>query len=229
MTKLEKIRRAIMRIPDLRLSIALAFLAPLSAWAQAQIAPIELPKLIFCSGSCFAIDDKGVRTPVSKGTLLREGQRLETGPGGYAQLKLGQGAELALSERAQVRFDQKSVGGRDLVILDQGRIRMIGGEALGKVATRALELRTSDGTFSLKGADVEVKKGASGASNLTFMKVNNGNASLRSSQGEIAIAKETVQGVAGGKVIEGRNFSLTEVAVQPDVPPAQYRTRRWGN
>jgi hypothetical protein len=156
---------------------------------------------------------------VTKGTLLREGQRLETGPGAYAQLKVGPAAELAVSERGQVRFDQKSVGGRDLIILDQGRIRMIGGEAIGKVATRALELRTADGTFALKGADVEVKKLGTqvAGSNLTYLKVNNGNASLRSGQTEISIPKEAVQGVTGGKVIAGQTFSLNEVAL----PPAQ--------
>ena len=173
-----------MRALEFRISIAFALLAPLPVLAQVALAPIDLPKVIFCSGQCFAVDDKGVRTLVTKGALLREGQRLETGPGAYAQLKVGQAAELAVSERGRVSFDQKSVGGRDLVVLDQGRIRMIAGEAMGKTATRALELRTADGTFALKGADVEVKKLATAGSNLTFMKVNNGNASLRSGQGE---------------------------------------------
>jgi hypothetical protein len=203
-----------MRAFKVRISIAFALLAPLSVLAQV-IAPIDLPKVIFCSGQCFAVDDKGVRTPVTKGALLREGQRLETGPGAYAQLKVGQAAELAVSERGRVSFDQKSVGGRDLVVLDQGRIRMIAGDAMGKTATRALELRTADGTFALKGADVEVKKLATAGSNLTFMKVNNGNASLRSGQSEITIPKEAVQGVTGGKVIADRTFSLNEVALPP--------------
>jgi hypothetical protein len=204
-----------MRAIELRISAAFALFAPLPVLAQVAIAPIDLPKVIFCSGQCFAVDDKGVRTPVTKGTLLREGQRLETGPGAYAQLKVGQAAELAVSERGRVSFDQKSVGGRDLVVLDQGRIRMIAGDAMGKTATRALELRTADGTFALKGADVEVKKLGTTASNLTFVKVNNGNASLRSGQGEITIPKEAVQGVTGGKVVADRTFSLNEVALPP--------------
>jgi hypothetical protein len=206
-----------MRTLDLRLSIAFAVLAPLPAFAQVPVAPVDLPKVIFCSGQCFAVDEKGVRTQVTKGAILREGQRLETGPGTYAQLKVGQAAELALSERGQVRFDQRSVGGRDLVILDQGRMRMIGGDALGKAATRALELRTADGTFALKGADVEVKKvgGVVSGANPTFMKVNNGNASLHSGRDEQQIPKDAVRGVTGGKVIADRTFSLSEVALPP--------------
>lgn len=208
-----------MRAIDLRLSIALAFLSPLPALSQVPVAPVDLPKVIFCSGQCYAVDEKGVRSTVTKGAVLREGQRLETGPGAYAQLKVGQGAELAVSERGRVTFDQKSVGGRDLVILDQGRIRMIAGEALGKVEKRTLELRTADGTFNLKGADIEVKKvgSAVAGSNLTYMKVNNGDASLRTGQVQVALSKDAVQGITGGKLITDRTFSLNEVAL----PPAQ--------
>ncbi|HZR69478.1 MAG TPA: hypothetical protein VFB01_10565 [Burkholderiales bacterium] len=208
-----------MRTLELRLGIALAALAPLSAAfaQQVTVAPVDLPKLIFCSGQCFAIDEKGVRTPVTKGAILREGVRLETGPGAYAQLKVGQAAELAVSERGRVSFDQKSVGGRDLVILDQGRIRMIAGEAMGKIERRALELRTPDGTFALKSADVEVKRLASGAaaSNLTYLKVNNGDASLRQGGIQVALSKDAVQGITAGKVIADRTFSLNEVALPP--------------
>jgi hypothetical protein len=206
-----------MRRLDLRLSIALAFLAPLPAFSQTPVAPIDLPKVIFCSGQCYAVDEKGVRSTVTKGAVLREGQRLETGPGAYAQLKVGQGAELAVSERGRVAFDQKSVGGRDLVILDQGRIRMVAGEALGKIEKRNLELRTADGTFNVKGADIEAKKvgSAVAGSNLTYMKVNNGEASLRTGQVPVALSKDAVQGITGGKLITDRTFSLNEVALPP--------------
>src|SRR6267142_3627373 len=115
-----------MRATFLLLPIAFTTLASMPVVAQ------EAPRVIFCTGSCFAVDQAGVRTPAPKGTMLREGQRLETGPGAYAQLKLGPDAALGVSERAQVRFDQRSVRDRDLVMLDQGRIRLLSGEALGR-------------------------------------------------------------------------------------------------
>src|SRR3979490_1841810 len=104
-----------------------AFLLPiaLTTVASMPIAAQEAPRVIFCTGQCTAVDDKGVRTPAPKGTQLRENQRLETGPGAYAQLKMGHDVALGLGERAQVRFDQKSVRGGDVVILEQGRIRML--------------------------------------------------------------------------------------------------------
>jgi hypothetical protein len=199
-----------MRATFLLLPIAFTTLASIPALAQ------EAPRVIFCTGSCVAVDQNGVRTPAPKGTTLREGQRLETGAGAYAQLKLGQDAALGVGERAQVRFDQRSVRDRDLVMLDQGRIRMLSGEAIGKAATRALELRTQDGTFALRGADIEARssQGTAGAgSGLTVVKVNAGDARLLNPQGGIAISKDSVQGIAAGNVVTDKSISVADVAL----------------
>jgi hypothetical protein len=197
-----------MRAPFLLLPIALT-LAPMSVVAQ------EAPRVIFCTGSCFAVDQAGVRTPAPKGTMLREGQRLETGPGAYAQLKLGPDAALGVSERAQVRFDQRSVRDRDLVMLDQGRIRMVGGEAIGKGSARALELRTPDGTFALHGPDIEVRRSQATGPGLTVVKVNAGDARLLNPQGGIAISKDGVQGFTAGKIVTDKSISVADVALTP--------------
>jgi hypothetical protein len=192
------------------------------------IAAQEAPRVIFCTGQCTAIDDKGVRTPAPKGTQLRENQRLETGPGAYAQLKLGHDVALGIGERAQVRFDQRSVRGGDVVILDQGRIRMLDGVTIGKPVNRTLELRTTDGRFALQGADIEVKtpaRGTSGDSSLTFVKLNVGDAQLLNPQGGIAIAKDGVQGFTGGKVVTDKAISLTDVAMAPARTAAAPTTR----
>ena len=205
-----------MRAPFLLLASAFTTLASMPALAQ------EAPRVIFCTGSCSAVDQNGVRTPAPKGTTLREGQRLETGPSAYAQLKLGADAAVGVGERAQVRFDQTSVRDRDIVILDQGRIRMVGGEALGKASTRGVELRTFDGIFALRNADIEVRTppplaGGTDAS-LTVVKLNAGDARLLSSQGDIAISKDTVQAFAVGKVVTDKPISLADVALAPSRP-----------
>jgi hypothetical protein len=205
-----------MRAPFLLLPIAFTTLASMPAVAQ------EAPRVIFCTGSCFAVDQNGVRTPAPKGTTLREGQRLETGAGAYAQLKLGQDAALGVGERAQVRFDQRSLGDRDIVILDQGRIRMVGGEALGKAATRGVELRTFDGIFALRNADIEVKTppplaGGTDAS-LTIVKLNAGDARLLNPQGDVAIARDGVQGFTTGKIVTDKTISLADLAQAPSRP-----------
>ena len=205
-----------MRAPFLLLPIAFTTLASMPAVAQ------YAPRVIFCTGSCFAVDQNGVRTPALKGTTLREGQRLETGAGAYAQLKLGQDAALGVGERAQVRFDQTSVRDRNIVILDQGRIRMVGGEALGKAATRGVELRTFDGIFALRNADIEVRTppplaGGSDAS-LTVVKLNAGDARLVNPQGDIAITRDGVRGFTTGKIVTDKPISLADVALAPSRP-----------
>ena len=94
-----------MRSPLLAISLAgLAIHAPL-------VAAQEAPRVLFCSGQCTAVDQKGVRTPAPKGTQLQPGQRLETGPGSYAQLKLGEGA-VGVGEQAGLGLD--GAGGADL-------------------------------------------------------------------------------------------------------------------
>jgi hypothetical protein len=191
-----------MRNPFVLLPIAALFVS-LSAVAQ------EAPRVIFCQGQCFAVDAAGNKTPAPKGTQLLPGQRLETGAGTYAQVKLGNDAALGVNEGARVQFDR---GG---VTLDQGRIRMVGGDAFGRPGARPIELRTADGNFTLRGADVEVKKtnATGGAQNLTYMKLNAGDARLRNAQGDLALGKDAVHGFTGGHIVTGRSFSLAEVAI----------------
>jgi len=211
----ETLTRPFMRAPFLLVPITLMTLASMAVAAQ------EAPRVIFCTGQCFAVDQGGVRTPAPKGTTLREGQRLETGPGAYAQLKLGPYAALAVAERARVSFDQRSLRDRDVVFVDQGRIRMLSGEALGGPEKRGVELRTVDGVFALRGADIELRKAAvsaSSGSGLTIVNLNAGNARLLNPGGELAISKGGVQGFTAGKVVTDRPISLGDIAFAPSRP-----------
>jgi hypothetical protein len=181
-----------MRAPFLLIPITLA-LASMSAGAQ------YAPRVIFCAGQCFAVDDKGVRTPAPKGTELRPGQRLETGPGAYAQLKLGPDTALGVGEQARLRFDRDRVG------LDQGRIRALG----------RLDVDTPDGPLALRsaGTDVELKTPASRdrtASSVTVVKLNAGDARF----GDIPISKESALGFAAGKLSD-KLVSVADVALPP--------------
>ncbi len=201
-----------MRISLLQLPLALVILAPLGAAAQ------DAPRVIFCQGGCFAVDANGNRTPAQKGTRLREGQRLETGPGAYAQLKIGASAALGVGEGARLGFDQKSVRDNDVVMLDRGRIRILDGDALNKTVTaRHVELHTSDGIVAMRGGDMEAKRLATGApgANLTYLKLNAGDASLRSDQTNVVIPTTGVLGITAGKVITDRTFSVVDVALLP--------------
>jgi hypothetical protein len=180
-----------MRVPFLLLPVALALAAPLAALAD------DAPRVIFCSGDCFAVDARGARTPAPKGTRLLPGQRLETGPGSYAQVKLGTDTAFGVGERARVRLD------RDGVFLDEGRLRVVGEQG-----GRPFEVRTDDSKFVLRGADIEMRKsGPTGPASPLLVKLNAGDASVSGT----ALTNGGVQLVTAGSVIPGAPLPTTEV------------------
>lgn len=195
------------------LPLALLMLVACPAAAQ------EVPRVLFCMGQCFGVDDKGTRIPVTKGTELAPGLRLETGPNSYAQVKLGRDSAFGIGGSARVRFDRR-VPDRDIVILDQGRIRIVGGEAIGRPGTRPVELHTIEGNFVLRNADIEVKtlpKTADTTPAPTLVKLNLGDARM----GDLQVSKDSVQGFVGGKLLE-RAIPIGDIALAPrrEVAPA---------
>ncbi len=176
--------------PALKL-LPLVLLAALPAAAQ------EAPRVLFCSGPCFAVDAKGVRTPAPKGTVLAPGQRLETGPSAYAQVRMGRQAAVGVSEQARVRFEPNTV------VLDEGRVRLLGGAALGRPDSVPVNLRTGDGTLVLRSPDVEVKRTSlpGSVSAPTLVKLNSGDGTLRSGQTEVPLPRQNIQGISGGRLL----------------------------
>jgi hypothetical protein len=204
-----------MRSPLLVISLAgLAIHAPL-------VAAQDAPRVLFCSGQCTAVDQKGVRTPAPKGTQLRPGQRLETGPGSYAQLKIGQGA-VGIGEQARLGLD--AAGGADVVTLERGRVRVLDGESFGgRGSVRPLQLQTPDGNLALRGADIEVRgvPRAEQGEAMTLVKLNAGDARLVSLQGDVGLKTDAVQSLSGGTVL-ARTFPVTAIA--PIAPAVTGRT-----
>lgn len=212
-----------MRAPYLMLPLTLALAAPLIGAAQEGA-----PRVLFCTGGCFAVDASGVRTPAPKGTALLPGQRLETAPGGYAQVKLGRDAAIGVGEQARIRFD------RNAVVLDQGRVRMVEIGAVGKPIVQPVELRTADGVLVLRGADVEAKKTGIGKAAPTLVKLNAGDARLGKGPQEIQLSSKEVQGISNGKlmaapmpladIVPARATSKAPVARGPiTLPPSPIR------
>jgi hypothetical protein len=194
-----------MRTPFRLASMVLALAIPLTAASQ------DAPRVLFCSGGCFAVDAKGVRTPAPKGTVLRPGQRLETSAGAYAQVKLSPATAVGISEQASIRLDQNAV------VLDQGRIRMVGAQAFGKPITQPVELRTLDGTVVLRGADIEAKKTDLGRATPTLVRVNAGDARLGKGPGEIRLPTQAVQGITTGK-LAGAVIPITDILPAQPAP-----------
>jgi hypothetical protein len=193
----------------MRKSIALFPFALLTI-AAAPAAAQEAPLVLFCKGQCVGIDEAGKRVPVNKGTRLAPGLRLETGPDSYMQVRIGSDTACGIGENARVRFDRR-VADRDIVMLDQGRIRLVGGEAIGRPATRPVELRTVEGNLMLRSADIEVKalpKTSDALPAPMLVKLNVGDARL----GDLPVTRDAVQGVVGGKVLD-RAIPIGDIAL----------------
>lgn len=190
------------------ISIALLSLAAQPALSQEQ------PRVLFCMGQCFGIDKAGERVPLNKGTVLAPGLRLETGPNSYMQVKLGNDAAFGMGERARVRLETIGVD-RALLALDQGRVRVLDGEAIGKPSSRPIELRTSDGNIVLRGADIEVKTPPPGDAGPTpaptLVKLNLGDARL----GGLPVTRDVVHGIVDGKI--SREMPMADIVLRPRV------------
>jgi hypothetical protein len=204
----------------MRHSTTLISIALLSLAAQSTLSQ-EQPRVLFCMGQCFGIDKAGERVPLTKGTALAPGLRLETGPDSYLQVKLGDDAAFGMGERARVRLE--SVGlERAALALDQGRVRILDGEAMGKPTTRRVELQTSEGNIVLRGADVEVKAPPTGdaAPTPTLVKLNLGDARL----GELPVTKDVVHGIVDGKI--AREMPMTDIVLRPRIESASTEPSR---
>lgn len=185
--------------------------AAMIAFAAFPAAAQEVPRVLFCQGQCFGVAQNGDRVPVTKGTELAPGLRLETGRNSYAQVKFGPDNACGIGENARVRFES---GERDVVVLDQGRIRMIGGELIGRPATKPVELRTTEGTIVLRSADIEVKTlPKSVNAQPMLVKLNVGDAHI----GGLPVSKDVVQGIVGGKVLD-RVIPIGDIALAPREP-----------
>ncbi len=186
-------------------------IALLSLLAQPALSQ-EQPRVLFCMGQCVGIDKAGQRVPLNKGTVLAPGLRLETGPNSYMQVKLGNDAAFGMGERAQVRLEAIGID-RAALALDQGRVRVLDGEAIGKASARLVELKTSDGNLVLRGADIEVKAPPAGnaAPAPTLVKLNLGDARL----GGLPVTRDVVHGIVDGKI--SRDMPMTDIVLRPRV------------
>lgn len=176
--------------------------ASLAAFSLPTLAQ-DAPRVLFCSGPCFAVDAAGTRTPVTKGSPIAPGQRLETGPGAYLQVKADR-VGLGLGENTRLRFD------RGTLILDEGRMRAVTGIGTGVV--RPPQIRTPDGDLALGSGDIEIKKTAAPG---TLVKVNAGDAVLRSGAGEFKLPTEGVQSLQGGRFVLAPPTRGQELVVAP--------------
>ena len=126
-------------------------------FSASALAATEMPRLQFGHGDVKAISIDGKSRPLKKGDVLRPGEKLVTGPGAMAQLRLFKQGVVVLRDQSQMEL-KPEIDGRYRVALDKGLMRTVTklGFRLGKidVATPVAQIAVQSGDM-LTGVGVD--------------------------------------------------------------------------
>lgn len=158
----------------------------------------------FVTGDVRIFDSKGVERPARKGQSIDEGETLKTALNSSAQLKMVDGAMLAIRPGTQLKFDAYSFNATEdgtenaLISLVKGGLRAITG-IIGNRSKEKFKLRTPTATIGIRGTDHEsvvvlppLPGEAMGIQPGTYDKVNVGATTLTTQAGTTLILPNQV-------------------------------------
>lgn len=189
------------RFDSIRLkAVCIALVAAYPLLAEAGVAG----RVQFVAGDVRIVDDKGAPRPMRKGDDINEGDTVLSGADGSAQVRMIDGAIVAVRPRTELKvidyaFDEKDSSKENASFsLAKGGLRAITG-LIGKVNKDRYKLATPTATIGIRGTDHEpvvVLPGAEGAEAGappgTYDKVNVGATSLTTMAGTTVIAANQV-------------------------------------
>ena len=155
-------------------ALVIAFLlAPMAAYADAG-------RFQFVYGKVEVIGTDGSSRPAKRGLQVREGETIRTSRRSAAQLKMVDGAALAVRPRTEVRIDQysyerKPKKDRSFFSLVRGTFRAITG-LIGRNNRESYKVRTATATIGIRGSDGLI--GHNPATGLTAVRTFDGGHSL---------------------------------------------------
>ncbi len=179
------------------------------AWLSASPAMATIGTVQFAFGDVRITGVAGERA-ASKGSAVLEGERVMTGPASSAQLKMIDGAFVAVRPGTEIGFDEYKFSGKEdgsergVISLIRGGFRSITG-LIGRANRLNYTVRTPTSTVGIRGTDKEVivilppLPGValpSGSLPGTYAKVNVGAAYIRTQVSTVNIAPNQV-GFAG--------------------------------
>ena len=131
-------------------ALVIAFLlAPMAAYADAG-------RFQFVYGKVEVIGTDGSSRPAKRGLQVREGETIRTSRRSAAQLKMVDGAALAVRPRTEVRIDNTATNAsrRKTVVfsLVRGTFRAITG-LIGRNNRESYKVRTATATIGIRGSD----------------------------------------------------------------------------
>jgi hypothetical protein len=152
-------------------------------------------------------------TPIQKGAVLREGDRLRTGSDGRVELRMADDAVVAVgpdSDFVVERYRSEAAPGSIGLKLAQGAVRIATG-LFSKQQPEGFRLQTPTATLGVRGTDFGVDQGATNAS--MTVRVYSGRVVVNSARGQV-------------EVPTGATLRLTDASSVPQfVDPATGTTR----
>lgn len=189
------------RFDPIRLKvICVALVAAYPMLAEAGVAG----RVQFVAGDVRIVDDKGVQRPMRKGQDVNEGDTVLSGPDGSAQVKMIDGAIVAVRPGTELKvidyaFDEKDSSKESASFsLVKGGLRAITG-LIGKTNKDRYKLATPTATIGIRGTDHEPVVVLPGQNGLvadappgTYDKVNVGATTLTTQAGTTIVAANQV-------------------------------------
>lgn len=123
--------------------------------------------VLFSQSGVQIVDAAGRARPAQKGERLQTGERLVTPANGISQIRLPDGSLVGLRPASELAFNMAppADGSAPSLSLQQGAVRVIGGELMNRRQGPDILLKTPQSAVELRGADIEaavVKGGPAG-------------------------------------------------------------------
>lgn len=113
----------------------------------------------FVSGDASVADGTALAQPLTSGTVVKQGQAIETGANGEVQIVFDDGGLLALRPSSRIQIDHAQISGAFndslTMTLLRGAMRSITGW-IGKFDRNSYQLRTATATVGIRGTDHEL-------------------------------------------------------------------------
>jgi len=148
-------------INNLKLSSFALILLALATAATARTQPSVVGEATLVIGQAKLFSPEGESKPLARGIPIKEGDRIETGPGGHVHLKFVDGGRLSVRPASRLQIENYSHADQQTALtairfkLDEGTARSITG-SWGEAARDRFRLNTPLAAIGVKGTDFSV-------------------------------------------------------------------------
>jgi len=149
----------------LKLTTLAALMASIGAAFPVVAQGAPAARVDFAIGDVAAVNKAGESRPVAKGTVIEEGETINTN-NGRTQLRFTDGAYVSLQPRSEFRIDQYRYEGkrdgseRTFISLLKGGLRTITG-FVGRTNRKNYQVSTTMATIGIRGTEYTIQYGAS--------------------------------------------------------------------